>query len=344
MTQSVPSSTATRSKVRRSLQFALFAVSMLWFALSDSLAGRAAHGLTTRFDLDAASPLLAALFLIFLLAVGFSLFEGVARTGKTSLRLAIGLPPRPTAAREWSVGAAIGWGIAVASVLPMALGRTLHVSFWTSQRAFGLLFLNLATLACSVLAIEIALRGYPFRRLIEALGPTWATVAMAVTLGFLHGFHPDATGISILATTIATVLLSIAWLRTHALWLPWGLHFAWSASVALLFGLPVRGVDTFATVIQTRAIGPGWLTGDDFGPDAAFFTIIVLLAAIVVLVRATSDYAWDYTRPEIIAAGYEVNPAPPAAHSAMEQQAAAKPPALVQILPTTSQSRSVDGQ
>ena len=40
---------------------------------------------------------------------------------------------------------------------------------------------------------------------------------------------------------LAGVLLSIAWLRTHGLWLPWGIHFAWNASIGLLFGLPVRG-------------------------------------------------------------------------------------------------------
>ncbi len=40
---------------------------------------------------------------------------------------------------------------------------------------------------------------------------------------------------------LAGVLLSIAWLRTHGLWLPWGLHFAWNASLGILFGLPVSG-------------------------------------------------------------------------------------------------------
>jgi membrane protease YdiL (CAAX protease family) len=330
-------------KLRRSLQFALFGVSLLWFLLSDALAVRAARGLTNRFDGDALQPLISALFLIFLLAIGFSIFEGIARVGPTTMRQAMGLPRRPTAWREWVLGAAIGWGLAVAAVLPMALGRTLHVRLWTEPRAFGLSLLNLLTLAAVTLGIEIALRGAPFRRLIAAIGPIWATIVMALLLAVAHGLGSGSTGVSIVVTLIASVMLSLAWLRTHGLWLSWGLHFAWNAAVGLLFGLPVRGFPGFAAIVQTRAIGPAWLTGDDFGPEAAVFTAIAMLVAIGIVVRTTGDYAWDYTRPELVPAGYEVNPPPPAAHTAMEQEVAAKGPGLVQILPTTPQTRSVDG-
>jgi membrane protease YdiL (CAAX protease family) len=328
-------------KVRRSLQFALFVGSMLWFALSDALAARAARGISNRFDIDAVQPLLSALFLIFLLVVGFSVLATISRTGGT-LRSIFSLPGRATAGAEWALGAAIGWAVAVATVLPMALVRALHVRFWADQRAFSLFALHAATLLFAMLAIEIALRGYPFRRLIEAFGPTGATVTMAVLLAIAHGITPESTWISILVTLIGSILLSLAWLRTHGLWLSWGLHFATSASLAVLFGLPIRGVNSFASVIQTRAVGPAWLTGADFGPEGAFLMALALIGAIVILVRSTDDYAWNYTRREIIAAGYEVAPAPPAEHVAMEQAAAARPPALVQILPTTPQSRSVE--
>jgi hypothetical protein len=113
--------------------------------------------------------------------------------------------------------------------------------------------------------------------------------------------------------------------------------------MGLLFGLPISGITSFSTVIQTRAIGPLWLTGGDYGPEGALLTIFVLLAAIAVLVRLTRDYAWEYTHPPIIAAGYAVEAAPPAEHVAMEQQARPAPAgaSLVQILPSTPQSRSV---
>lgn len=344
MPQSVTSIPGTPRKLRRPLQLVLFVTSLTWFVLADALASRAARGLANRFDIDAARPLFSALFLIFLLAVGFRVLQGIAPIGNLTLRTMLGLPRRLGSRREWALGTAIGWGLAIAAVLPMALSRSLHVRFWTQPRAFSLLLSNLAALFFATLAIELALRGYPFRRLIDATGPAWATILMALLLGTIHGFSPDATWISILITVIGSILLSIAWLRTHGLWLPWGLHFACSASLALLFGLPVRGVLEFSSVVQTRAIGPAWLTGNEFGPEGALFTAIALLAGIAVLVRSTRDYAWEYTRPELVPAGYEVNPPPPAVHTAMEEEAAARPPALVQILPTTPQSRSVDGQ
>lgn len=341
MSQSAPSSDfpVSNRKLRRSHQFALFLAASLWFVLSEGLAGRAARGFTNRFDMDNARPLLAALFLVFLLAVGFSLFAGMAQVGKGSLRAALSLPRRATAGREWALGAAIGWGMAIASLLPLVLSRSLRIHIWTDQRAFNLLALHLATILVATLAVEVALRGFAFRRLIEVSGPARATLLMALLLGGVHAFSADATGISIFVTMLGSVLLSLAWLRTHGLWLSWGLHFAWDASLGLLFGLPIRGISEMSSVVQTRAMGPTWLTGYDFGVEGALFTTIVFLAGIIVLIRTTDDYAWDYTRPEIVAAGYEVNPPPPAAHTAMEQEAAVKAAALVQILPTTPPSR-----
>lgn len=321
----------------RTLQFALFITSGVWVVCSQALAARAARGIAARFDFGQGEFLLGAVFLLFLLAAGFSILQTIGH-GSGSLREALGLPKRPTVRKEWALGAAIGWGIVVLAVLPMALAGTLHVRFWTESRAFWLSLVNLTVVAVAALAEEVAFRGYPYRRLIEAIGPVGATIAMSIVFGIVHMLNPDATWISVLITMLAGLLLSIAWLRTHGLWLAWGLHFGWNASMGVLFGLPVSGITIFSTVVQTRAIGSSWLTGGDYGPEAALFTILFLLLAIVVLVRVTRDYAWYYTHPPIVPGGYPMEAAPPAAHTAMEQQA--KPIPLVQILPTTPQSRT----
>lgn len=330
------STPSTRSD--RPLQIALFIASVAWFFASQTLAGRAAMGLSVRFNLSDERPLLGILFLLFLLSIGFVFLQMIA-CQTSSLREALGLPQRATAAREWVIGAAIGWGLVVLAVIPMVLGGTLHPIFWGAPRAFWLAFLSLAMLAASALVEEVAFRGYPFRRLIEVVGPTWATILMSLFFGVLHAFNPDATLTSVLITILAGVLLSIAWLRTHGLWLGWGLHFAWNASMGVLFGLPVSGIVDFSSVVQTRAIGRTWLTGGDYGPEAAFFTLLVLVVGIIAVVIVTRDYSWNYTRKLIIAAGYPMDIPPPEAHTAMEQQA--KPASLVQILPTTPQERSI---
>jgi membrane protease YdiL (CAAX protease family) len=333
------------ARTDRLLQLALFITSVVWILCAQGLAAHAAQGIALRFFLPSERPLLAACFFLFLLAVGFSMLHALSRKQGT-LRQVLGLPRRPTARREWTLGAAIGWGSVVFAVLPMALAGVLHVTFWTAPRSFWLFLLSLATIAVSALAEEIAFRGYPYRRLIEAFGPVMATICMSLFFGVLHALNPGATLASTLITTLAGLLLSVAWLRTHGLWLPWGFHFAWNASMGLLFGLPVSGITDFSSIIQTRAVGQFWLTGGDYGPEGALFTIIVLLAAIAVLVGVTRDYAWSYTHKPIVAAGYPMDAPPPAAHVAMEQQArpAPAPVSLVQILPATPQTRSVEDE
>jgi uncharacterized protein len=336
--------TTTARRSERTLQLALFMTSVAWFLAAETVAGRAARGLSERFSLDAARPLLNSAFLLFLMALGFSLLQTIAKR-HSPVRDVLGLPKRPTARREWLQGVALGWGMVVLAVLPMALAGALHTQFWTRPRAFSLLLLNLATLAVAALTEEVAFRGYAYRRLIDGIGPVAATTVMSLIFGLGHILNPGASWASSLVTILAGVLLSVAWLRTHGLWLGWGLHFAWNASMGVLFGLPVSGINDFASIVQTRAFGRLWLTGGNYGPEGAAFTVIVLLIGMVVLVRVTRDYAWHYTYVPIVAAGYPMEARPPAAHVAMEEMAQqtrpAAPVSLVQILPATPQSRSV---
>jgi hypothetical protein len=328
----------------RSLQFANFIAALLWFLCARILAESAANGIALRFDLSDEQPLLAAVFLLFLLVCGFAVLRLIERR-RAPLRLALGLPRRRTSREEWSTGAAIGWAVAVVSVLPLVLIRGLNIQLWTEPRAFELLGLNLATLFVATLAGAMALFGYGFQRLIEAVGPVRATVLLMLLTGGAAATMttplgtPD--GVRVVIEMLATLLLALCWFRTHGLWLGWGLHFAWAAATGALFGLPLRGKLDFASVVDTRVSGPLWLTGGGFGAGAALFSVLLLLGAIPILVRVTRDYAWDYTHPPIIPAGYDVTIPPPAAHVAMEQSAQAEQPvnpaSLVQILPATPQ-------
>ena len=341
--QALEPTTSRRSE--RALQLALFLTSVFWFLAADAVAGRAARGISERLNIVPARPLLTSIFLIFLLALGFSILQSITRR-RASLREVLGLPKRPTAVHEWGLGAALGWGLVVLAILPMALAGAMTIQLWLQPRAFGMLALNLATLAMAALAEEVAFRGFAFRRLIDAIGPTLATIFLSLLFGIAHIFNPGSTLTSTIITILAGLLLSIAWLRTHGLWLGWGFHFAWNASIAVLFGLPISGITDFASIIQTRTFGRFWLTGGDYGPEGAVFTALVLLIGIAILVRITRDYAWHYTYVPVVPAGYPMEAPPPAAHVAMEQQARPAPAAvtLVQILPATPQTRSVSDE
>ena len=60
-----------------------------------------------------------------------------------------------------------------------------------------------------------------------------------VIYALIGSLGPNGTSLSFVVTIIAGVLFSMAYLRTHALWLGWGMHFAWAAATAVVFGLPV---------------------------------------------------------------------------------------------------------
>lgn len=325
----------------RAVPIAVFGAAIAWFLAAQNLAARSARGLTNRFDIDSARPLLSSLFLLFLLVIGFSLLATIARR-PASARTLVGLPNRATSAREWLLGAAIGWGAAVLSVLPLAFSRSLSVGFWTEPRAFGLIFLNLAAMAAGSLAEEIVFRGYPFHRLIEAIGSTRATLVLSALYGLFHMLVGHGSVAAFFITFLAGVLLALGWLRTHGLWLPWGLHFAWNASLGIIFGLPVAGSVEGSTVIQSTAYGRTVLTGGHFGPEASLWAVAALSAAIGVLVRTTRDYSWNYTHPVITPGGYPMDVARPAVHNQMEQQA--RQSSLVQILPATPQGRPADDE
>lgn len=323
---------AALAPIPRPLQLGLFFVGCLWLIAS----GRAAEFLSLAFvtvlNIPAIQPLLEQLLLLVLLLGGFWLLSWTSIRSR-SLREVNALPRRATAGEEWLRGAALGWAMLLAAVIPIVLAGDLHPQFWMQPRAWWMALISLLTVAVGTLTLEVAYRGYLYTKLIATFHPVAATALMATLYAIVFGFHDSANLWSTLTTFLMGILLSIAYLRTHGLWLGWGLHFAWLAAMGLVFGLPVPGYSSLTSLVATDVSGSPWFTGGVYGPERAFFTFIVVLAAIPVLYRITRGYAWDYTHSPIVAAGRPMEIQPPAAHTAME--AAAAPAPLVQILGAT---------
>jgi membrane protease YdiL (CAAX protease family) len=308
---------------------------LIWLIASLFLCGPASQSLTARLNLPAFEPLLEQAFLLILLLLGFGLLNNRAPVRETSA-----LPKRSTTKQEFSRGAALGWAMLLVAMIPMALTGSLHLAFTLNLPTLVLTLLSLATIALTTLALAVAFRGYLFARLIDATSPTIATLIVSLALAAASIRNPNSTLTSVLATFLFSILLAITYLRTHALWLGWGLHFAWAAATAVLFGLPAAGNASYTSVLSTDTTGPTLLTGGPYGPEAAAFTLLVLLATVPVLYRISRDYEWQYTHPPIIPAGYPMDIAPPAAHTAIEASAASAPAPLVQILGSTPTAAS----
>ncbi len=325
----------------RSLQLALFLTGLVWSVAARLAAVRAAHGVARALHAFDWEPLLRETAFLFLLLSGFTALSWVA-TRRGGVRVVNALPKRTTARQEWRQGAALGWALLLAAVLPMVALGHLHPEFSLTGHDLFVLLLSAMALLAGSLAVEVAFRGFLFRQLIGAVGPGAATVLLAGIFALASSFGtfgPHAGARSVQVTFVAGLFFALAYLRTHGLWLGWGLRFGWGVMTAIVFGLPLSGSSEYASVVFTNRSGPGWLTGGAYGPDGALWTAAVLLLGMAALYALTRDYAWNYTHAPIVAAGYAMVVPPPAAHAAMENAAAAQP-VLVQIAPVTSVAAS----
>ena len=335
LSKSTPSNPYRRSR-RPPGGVTLTILTLLWWWACREISERAATGLLGWLLGGVFVPLLAATFLFFLVVLGLLALD-MLRGERVSVRQLIGLPKRLTSGREWLLGAAVGWGVVVVAVLPLALRRALYVQTGLAPSAVLAAVLALATLGLATLTTETVFRGYALRRLESSFGPNGAMIALAGIYAVLVSFSLRSLPALLVAFLLA-ILLTMAWRRTFGLWLGWGVHFAWNAALAILFGLPLFSGTELSSIVQAQAQGPRPLTGGGLGPVAAPWTAVVLVGAMVVLFLVTREYAWAYTHAPIVAAGYPLDVPPPKAHTAMEQSA--PPPPLVQILPTTPQGQS----
>jgi CAAX protease family protein len=128
---------------------------------------------------------------------------------------------------------------------------------------------------------ELVFRGYPFQRLVELAGPVIAVIVVAALFGAAHLRNPFQSWISTLNTALVGVLLAICYLRTRALWLPLGIHFAWNFVQGYVLGFPVSGIVFQGGILQPKISGPAYLTGSAYGPEGSILSLGMIAAGTV---------------------------------------------------------------
>jgi membrane protease YdiL (CAAX protease family) len=169
-------------------------------------------------------------------------------------------------------------------------------------RNFGLSFLFFAYFAAGE---ELIFRGYPYQTLVEGMGALSATILMSLIFGLLHLMNPDASIFSTLNTALAGALLSVAYLKTRTLYLPFGIHFAWNFMQSFVLSLPVSGLITNRTIFVPTDYGPDWLTGGRYGPEAGIGTTVVMIAGILYFVfekKIKPSFNYEEAKKRIVAA------------------------------------------
>ncbi|MBZ5630038.1 MAG: CPBP family intramembrane metalloprotease [Acidobacteriia bacterium] len=228
--------------------------------------------------------LLLAAFALLLIAVD-QVHEGLPR--------AMGLGRFSGWLRQAGLGMAIGTASVCVAVAWIAAAGDLAVKVGFGAHTLTLALAVLFTLATGAMAEETMFRGYPFHRLLEAAPAPVAVVIMSALFAAAHGGNPHASKLAMVNTFAISVLLCVAYLRTRALWLPWGIHFAWNAALGTVFGLPVSGLTEFAVIVRTQARGPRWVTGGAYGIEGSVVGTIVILLAFAPLLLLTRKYQME---------------------------------------------------
>ena len=283
---------------------------------------------------ESLTPLIEQALLAAFLIMGYAAFGALFDRQKNSIS-AQGLPLRPGWKGEAGLGIAVGWGAAIACVLPLTLigGIAVVVSF--QFVAWKWFFFDLLFFAFMALAEEVAFRGYGFQRFASVVGPIGSCIGYAIFYAITQTMLPGVSRISTVVSLIFSLLLSTAYLRTQALWVSWGLNFAWKASRALLFGLAVSGISSHSPIVEGDPMGPFWLTGGGYGLDGSWTALLVLLIGFFVVYRVTRDLDFRYNAPVLVPGGIPVDLDAAARRqheSAMGPEATAPAP-LVQIQP-----------
>ena len=206
-------------RIPRGIEFALFLTSMAWVGAAKAIAARASDGIAVRLNVPLSQVFLEGIFLLFLLVLGFRILDWIATRGAHPGQ-ALPLPQRASSLQEWSTGAALGWGLCLAAVLPVLLSGNLHARLSVGLANAGVVAISLATLLIVVLAEEVIFRGYPFQRLIGAVGPSLASVLLSCGFAFTlvsSTAVPHHLLLALLDGALFGLLLAMAWLRTHGL-------------------------------------------------------------------------------------------------------------------------------
>ena len=196
-----------------------------------------------------------------------------------------GLPRVRGWLKHFVLGCFLGGVLTVAGVLPIHFLGNFRFLRLMSAQLLPNLGAVLLMLLIGALAEEQVFRGYPFQHLERGIGAVAATLVFSAIYGALHLINPGATMWAAANSALMGVLLSIAYLRTRSLWLPWGVHFGWNTALGFGFGLPVSGFRVFNLWAYTDAYGPKWLTGGAYGVEAAATGTLAFIIGILLMWR-----------------------------------------------------------
>jgi uncharacterized protein len=139
-------------------------------------------------------------------------------------------------------------------------------------------------LAAGAAGEELMFHGFGFQYLAPRIGE-WATVLpVGIIFGLAHAGNKNATFLSLLNTIAWGVLLGYAFLRSHDLWLPIGIHMGWNWVLPML-GANLSGFEMQVTGIELKPDVTAPLSGGAYGPEGSILATLVVAGVAWVLYK-----------------------------------------------------------
>ncbi|HSU13941.1 CPBP family intramembrane glutamic endopeptidase [Longimicrobium sp.] len=200
---------------------------------------------------------------------------------------ALGFAADPEAARDAGIGFALGAAaIGLAGGVLAVAGTARWVADGGSTTEYvAALAQGLVFFAVAAAAEEALFRGYAFQALVQGIGAWPALLLSSALFALGHARNPAVDAVALANIFLAGVMLGAAYLRTRSLWFCTALHLGWNWTMSALLDFPVSGLTRDTPLYNEVSIGPRWLTGGDFGPEAgiAATVVILALAALILL-------------------------------------------------------------
>jgi hypothetical protein len=143
---------------------------------------------------------------------------------------------------------------------------------------------TLGVLLLAALNEELIFRCFPLQVLVDGMGPWPAMIAMSAIFGAMHANNPNASILGTFNTMLAGILLSLAYVRTRSVWLPYAIHVGWNVGLGFVLGFPLSGID-LASLWTTGATGSETIVGGHYGPESGLLATFIFAASAGIVYR-----------------------------------------------------------
>ena len=201
------------------------------------------------------------------------------------------------------VGTLIGGAILLVPIAILSVGGYAQVQPYLSPYNLSGILLPLGIVFFNVIQQELLVRSYMFQELWQKYSAALATCVTTVIFVGLHAGALSHGAVGLIGAAnlaLASLLLSVAYVRTRALWLPVGIHFGWNGALGPVLGLSVTGADLSGGHAQVFAIsGPALWTGGELGVEGGLAglagpTVGILIVWVLFRPRSPDTAGRDY--------------------------------------------------